>query len=114
MGVSSRRAPRKVGRGGEGEAKSEGWSGESGGSNTTLDAEIEKDEGGYSPLTASPWGMQESGERGQWGDARAGRRDSGKGTSATADRGETRGRHGAWRVQGGKKGGRPGWEGAEP
>ena len=85
-----------------------------GGSDATSDAETEEDEGDHAPLTASPWGTQEIGERGPRGDARAGRSDGGKGTSATADGGETRGRHGAWREQGGGKGGCQGWEGVEP
>ena len=40
--------------------------------------------------------------------------DGRKVTSATADEADTRGRHRARREQGGKKGGRWGWEGAEP
>ena len=103
-GASGRRGPRAVGRGGEGgEAKIEGWSG---GSDTTSDAETEEDDWGHTPLTASPWGTQESGARGLRGDARAGGSDGRNVTSATADEGETRGRHGARREKGGKKGGR--------
>ena len=80
-----------------------------------MDAETEEEEEGYhAPLTALPWGTQESGARGLLVGARAGRSDDGKGTSATADGGETRGRHGARKEQGGNKRGRRGWEGAEP
>ena len=43
-GASGHRAPREVGRGVEGEAGSEGWIGESGGSDATSDAETEEDE----------------------------------------------------------------------
>ena len=102
-GARGCRAPKKVGRGGEGEGGSEVWIGESGGSDATSDAEMEDDEGILAPLTASPWDTQESGGRGLQGDARDGGSDDGKGTSATADRGETRGRHGALREQGKKR-----------
>ena len=83
-GASGRRGPREVGRGGEEEAESEGWSG---GSDATSDVETEEDEGGHASLTVSPCGTQESGERGQQGDVRAGGSNSGKGTSTTADGG---------------------------
>ena len=79
-----------------------------------MDAETEEEEGDHAPLTALPWGMQESGERGPQEDARAGGSNGRKGTSATANGGETRGRHRAWIEQGRKKVGRRGWEGAEP
>ena len=88
-GARGRRGLREVGRGGEGEAEREGWSGESGGSNATSDVEKEEDEGRHALLMATPWGTQESGGRGIRGDARADRSDDGKGTSATADGGET-------------------------
>ena len=42
------------GEGGVGGNKSEGWSRESGGSNTTLDAESEEGADEHAPLTASP------------------------------------------------------------
>ena len=77
-----------MGEGGGGEAQSEGWSRESRGSDTTSDAGKEEDEGDHALLTASPWVMQESGERGLWWDARDGGSDSRKGTSATADGGD--------------------------
>ena len=100
-GASGRRAPREVGRGGEGgEAESEGWSG---GSYATSDAETEEDDWGHVPLTALPWGTQESGARGLRRVARAGRSNGRNVTSATADKAETRGRHGAWREQGKKR-----------
>ena len=102
-GASRCRALREVRRGGEGETESEGWIRESGESDATLDAETEEEEGDHAPLAAFPWGMQESGERGTQGDARAGGSDGGKDTSATANEGETRGHHGAWSDQGGKK-----------
>ena len=63
-GESGRKAPREVGRGGEEEAGSKGWSRESGGSDATSDAETEEEEGDHVRLTASPWDTQESGERG--------------------------------------------------
>ena len=91
-------------RGGGG-AESEGWIG---GSDAILYGETEEDRWGQAPLTASPWDTQESGAGG------LGRRIGRKVPSATADKGETRGRHGAKREQGGKKGGRQGWEKAEP
>ena len=47
-------------------------------------------------------------------DTRAGGSDGQKVPSATANKAETRGRHGARREQGAKKGGRRGWERAEP
>ena len=98
VGASGCRGPGEVGRGREGgESKSEDWSG---GSNDTLDAETEEDGWGNVPLTASPWGTQESGVRGLRGDARVSGSDGLKVTSATADKGETQGRHGARREQG--------------
>ena len=83
-GVSGRRATREVGGGGAGGAESEGRSGESGGSYATSDVETEEGKEENAPLTVSPLGMQERGERGIRGDARAGGRDGGKGTSFTA------------------------------
>ena len=112
--MGGRAAAGAQGRWGEGETKIEGWSRESRGSDVTSDAETEEDGGVHALLTASPWGMQESGERGLWGDARDGGSDGRKGPSTTADEGETRGRHGTRREQGEKKGGWWGWEGAQP
>ena len=114
MGASVLRALRAVGSGGDGEAESEGWSGENGGSDATSDAETEEDEEGHTLLTTWPWGTQESGERGLRGDARSSGSGSRKVTSATADGGETQDRHGEWREQRGKNGRRRGWEEAEP
>ena len=54
---------------------------------------IEEEEGDHAPLTVSPWGTQDGGEKGLQGDVRAGGSDGRKGTSATTDGGETRGRH---------------------
>ena len=93
-------------RGGDG---SEGWSGESGISNTKSDAESEEGEEKHAPLTALPWGTQESGARGLRVGARAGGSGGGKDTSSTADGGETRSCHGEQKQNGGKKGGRQGW-----
>ena len=98
-GASGRRDPREEGRIGTGEgAESEGWSGKS---DDASDAETEEDRipageqgWGYDTLTASPWGMQESGEVGIRVDARAGRNDGRKAPSATANKAETQGRHG--------------------
>ena len=90
VGVSGHRALREVGRGGAGEDESKRWSGESRRSDVTLDAGTEEDEVDHAPLTASPWGMQESGARGLQGDARDGGSDSGKGTCRP-----TGGRHGS-------------------
>ena len=72
-----------------------GWSGESGGSNTTLDAELEEGEEKHAPLTALPWGTQESGACGLQGGARAGESGGRKANSGTANKGGTRSRHGA-------------------
>ena len=108
--ASGHRAPREVGRGGEGgEDKSEEWSG---GSYATLETETREDDLGHNPLTASPWGTQESGARGKQGVAIAGGSDGRNITFATADEAATRGHHGARREQGDKKVGRWGWEGS--
>ena len=108
-GASGHRAPREVGRGEEGgEAESEGWSG---GSYATSDTETEEEGWGHAPLTASPRGTQERGARGLQAVMRVGGIDDRNITSATADEAEMRGRHGERREQGGKKGGRRGWEG---
>ena len=48
-GASGGRAPREVGRWGEGEARSEGWSRETGGSDATFDADMEEEEGDHAP-----------------------------------------------------------------
>ena len=77
-----------MGGGSAGEDGSEGWIEESGGRDAPSDARMEEYEGDHALLVALPWGMQESGERGQWRDARAGGSDSGKGTSATANGGD--------------------------
>ena len=105
---------RKVERGGVGEDDSEGWSGESGSSDTTSDAESEKGEEEPAPLMASPWDTQESEARGLRVGERAGGNSSGKVTSGTADGRETRSRHGAQKHHGGKNGGRRGWECDDP
>ena len=95
-------------RSGEGgEAESEGWSG---GNDNALDTETEEEVWGHAPVTASPWGTQESGARGLRVDVRAGRSDGRKVPSATAGKAGTQGRHGAWHEQRAKKGGRRGWE----
>ena len=92
-GASVRRATREVGRGGAGRDDSEGWSGTSGSSDATSDAESEEVEEEPALLTASPWGTQESGASRLRVGARAGGSGGGKATSGTADRGETRSRH---------------------
>ena len=97
-----------MGRGREGgEAKSEGWSS---GSDATSDAETEEDGWGYTPLTVSPWGMQESGARGLWVDVKAGESNGRKVPSTTADEAYMRCRHGSMREQGAKKEGWRGWD----
>ena len=98
-------------RGRGGEAKREGWSGRS---DATLDSETEEDDWGHALLTSSSRGTQESGARGLRVVARDGRSDGQNVTSTKDNEGETRGHHGARRDQGDKKGGRRGWEGAEP
>ena len=112
--ASGHRSPMEVGRGGEGETENEGWSEESGGRDATSDAEMEEDEGRHAPLTASLWNMQESEGRGLRVDARDGGSDGGKGTSATADRGEMQGRHEVWKEHRKRKRGLGGWERTEP
>ena len=92
-----------MGGGGEGEAESEGWRRESGGSNATSDAEMEEDEGEHAPLTASKRGKQEIRARGLRGDARAGGSGGRKCTSVTANGGRMRGRHGARKENGGER-----------
>ena len=100
-----------MGRGGDGgEAESEGWSR---GSDDASDVKTEEEGWGHTPLTALPWGMQESGARGLRMDARAGGSDGRKASSATADEVETQGCHGARREQGAKKGGQQRCEKAE-
>ena len=75
-GESGRRGSREEGRSGTGEgAESTGWSG---GSDDTSDVETEEEGWGYNTLTASPWGMQESGARGLRVNARAGGSDGRK------------------------------------
>ena len=87
---SGRRATREVGiEGAEGD-DSEGWSRESGSSDATSDAELEELEEEPAPLTALPWGTQESGASGLRVGARAGRNGGGKATSGTAYRGRHR------------------------
>ena len=82
-GVSGSRGPREVGRRGEvGEDESKGWSGRR---NDALDAETEEEGWGHAPLTALPWGMQESGARELQVDARAGGSDGRKAPSAAAN-----------------------------
>ena len=78
-----------MGKGGTGGDDSEGWSGESGSSNATSDAELEEGEEKHAPLTASPWGTQESGARGLRVGERAGGSSGMKCTAGTADGGET-------------------------
>ena len=104
----------EVGRGGAGGDDNEGWSGESGSSDDTLDAESEEGKEEPALLTALQWGMQESGARGLRVCARAGGSGGGKVISGTADGGKTWSRHGAQKHHGGKKGGRRGWECDEP
>ena len=91
-----------------------GWSRESGSSDATSDAESEEGKEEHAPLTASPWGTQESRARGLRVGARSSGSGGGKVTSGTADGGETRSRHGVQKQHGGKKGGRRGWECADP
>ena len=62
-GASGRRAPREVGRGGEGEAEIEGWSGESGVSDVTSDAETEEDEERNAPADGNV--MEHARKRGE-------------------------------------------------
>ena len=93
---------------------SKGWSGESGSSDATSDAESEEGEEEHAPLTASPWGTEESGARGLRVGARASGSGGGKFTSGMADRRETWCRHRAQKQQGRKKGGRRGWDYAAP
>ena len=81
--------------GGGGGGESEGWSGDSGGSDATLDTGSEEEEEDHAPLTASPWGTQESGARGLRVGVRAGRSVSGKVTSGKANGRGTWSRHGA-------------------
>ena len=81
--------------GGGGGGKSKGWSGDSGGSESTLETGSEEEEEDHVPLTASPWGTQESGARGLQVGARAGGSVSGKVTSGKADGRGTWSRHGA-------------------
>ena len=110
-GASVRRGPREEGRSEEGgEAERKGWSG---GSDDASDADTEEEGWVHTMLTASPWGAQESGERGLRVDARAGGSDGRKAPSAMVDKAGTRGRHGAWE-QRAKNGGRRDWEEAEP
>ena len=104
-GASVHKGPQEEGRGGTGEgAESEGWSG---GSDKALYAEMEEDGmpagelgGSNNTMTASPWGMQESGAGGLRVDARAGRSNERKAPTATADKAGTQGRHGARQGQG--------------
>ena len=63
-GASGRRATREIGGAGAGGDDSEGWSGESGSSDATSDAELEEGEEKHAPLTVLPWGTQEIGARG--------------------------------------------------
>ena len=95
MGESDRRVTREVGRGDAGGDNSKGCIGESGSSDKTSDAESEEGKEEPALLTASPWGTQESGERGLWVGGRSGRSGGKKTTSGTADGGETWRRHGA-------------------
>ena len=104
-GASGRRGPGEVGREGGGEDDSKVWGGRI---DATSDTETEEDKGGHALLTAFQWGMQEIRKRGQQGDARDEGSGGRKGTSTTADEGETRGRHEARREQGGKIEGRQG------
>ena len=77
-GESGHRATGEVGGRGAGEAGSEGWIGESGGSDATSDVGTEEDDREHVPLTTLPWGTQEIGARGLRGDARAGGSDGRK------------------------------------
>ena len=63
---------------------SEGWSGESGSSDVTSDAESEEVKEEPTQLMALPWGTQESGARGLRVGERAGRSGDRKVTSGTA------------------------------
>ena len=83
-------------------------------SDVTSDAESEEVKEEPTQLTASPWGMQESGARRIRVGARAGGSGGGKATSRTANGGKTRSRHGARKQYGGEKGGRRGWESDDP
>ena len=91
------------GEGGAGGDESEGWSGESGGSGTKSDVELEEGAEEHAPMTASPWGTQESGACGLRVGTRAGGSGGGKVTSGTANRGETRSRHLAQKQHRGKR-----------
>ena len=68
MGGDERPQGHEEGGGGD---EIEGWSGESGGSDATSDMGSEEGEEEHALLTASPWGMQESGARGLRVGARA-------------------------------------------
>ena len=94
-GASDRKITREVGRGGAGGDDSEGLSREGGSSDDTSDVEPEEGEEEPAPLTALPWGTQESGASGLRGGARDGGSGGGKVTSGTADGGDTRRCHGA-------------------
>ena len=112
--ASGRRATREVGRGAAGGDNSEGWDGESGSSNATLDVESEEGEEEHTSLTALPLGTQESGARELQVGERSGGSGGGKGASGTAGGGETYIRHRAQKHPGRKKGGRRGSESADP
>ena len=98
-----RRAMVEVERGGAGGDDSKVWSGESRRSDATSDAESEEVDEEPAPLTASPWGTQESRASGLRMGARADGSGGGKATSGTADGGETRSRHGAQKQHSEKK-----------
>ena len=86
----------------------------SGSSEVTSDAESEEAEEEPAPLTASPWGTQESGARRLRVGVRAGGSGGRNVTSGTAKGGGMQSCHGAQKENGGKKGGRQGWEIADP
>ena len=112
--ASSHRSTMDIRRGGVGGGNSEGWNGESGSSNATSDSESEEGEEEPSPLMASPWGTQESGESELRVGARAGGSGGRKATSGTADGGKTWICHGAQKQHGREKGGLRGWENDDP
>ena len=79
-----------------------------------MDAGSEEGEEEHALLTALPWGTQESGARRLRVGTRASRSGGGNVTSGTADVAGTRSRHGAQKEHGERKGGRRGWECADP
>ena len=82
---------------------SEGWSGGSGSSDVTSDAESEEAEEEPARLTALPWGTQESGASGLRRGARAGGSGNRKAISGTAEGGRYGASMGRENITAGKK-----------